>query len=1036
MRNKLKTNQSLVPGTRYMFLTMIFLLLSLAYSYAQQRTVKGSVYDENNEPIIGASVTVKGTSIGTITDLDGIFSIEAKASDILEVGYIGYVKQSVPVAGQSQIKIVLKEDTQLLDEVVVVGYGIMKKSDVTGAMVNVSSEEIRKLPVTNALQAMQGRAAGVDITSNERPGEIGKVLIRGSRSLNASNSPLYVVDGIPLSSGGIEALNPLDIESIDVLKDASATAVFGSKGANGVVLVTTKRGKSGKMSLDYSGIVTIENMYDRTEMMNSPQYVEFRRDAFRRASKNTYPEVPTLEADKAIFGQDPIAWANIEKGWAGGTFNGNLVPTTDWTDLVLRTGLTHEHTLSASGGTDKMRTHTSFGYLNQEGTQKGQDFERYNVKISTDINPTKWFSMGASITGTWSVQNYGYATSNATGPGNLYFAARAMLPYAVPFDENGNRINMPGGDVNILNPIGDDQYVINERTTLRTLGSFYAEIKFMEGLRYRVNFGPDFYNFRNGRFMDERSSNRGAGEPGSTNYAQLNKTQRLSWTLDNLIYYDKTFNKEHNLGVTLLQSSSKFHEETSSMTASNLPWSSQLWNQLNSVSALDAFGSGLVETQLLSYMARANYSFNSKYMLTASARWDGASQLAEGNKWDFFPSAAVGWRIDQEDFLKNQTWINQMKVRLGVGSTGNSAIDPYQTKGGVETLYYTWGALVAPGYVQSDPSMKEPIVMPDKNLGWERTTQWNLGLDFSFFNNRLSGNLDLYTSTTSDLLMQRDIPSVTGYTRVWTNIGKTSNKGIDLTLNTVNIETRDFTWSTNLNFSASKDKILELANGKEDILANNWFIGQRLGVFYDYQKDRIWQNTSEDLAEMAKFNANGHAFKPGDIKIVDQNEDYKIDANNDRKIVGQKNPSWTAGLVNTFTYKNWELSVFIFSRWNFLMETGAEALQGRFAQRVVDYWTPTNPTNAYPAPNYDRASGDDFKSSMNYQDGSFIKLRNISLGYVFPQKSLGNLGVTNLKLFTQFRNPGLLYSKIDWIDPDLGGSTFNRGFIVGINIGF
>lgn len=1036
MRNKLKANQSLVLRARLMFLTMIFLLLSTAYLSAQQKAVEGSVYDENNQPIIGASVTVKGSTVGTITDLDGLFSISANSSDILEIAYIGYEKQLISVGGRSNIKVILKEDTKLLDEVVVVGYGIMKKSDVTGAMVNVSSEEIKKLPVANALQAMQGRAAGVDITSNERPGEIGKILIRGSRSLNASNSPLYVVDGIPLASGGIEALNPLDIESIDVLKDASATAVFGSKGANGVVLVTTKRGKSGKMTLDYSGILTVENMYDRTTMMNSEQYVEFRRNAFRRSAKSTYPEVATIEADKKIFGQDPYAWANIEKGWANGTWNGGLVPTTDWTDLVLQTGLTHEHTLSASGGTDKMRMHTSFGYLNQDGTQKGQDFERYNAKISADITPTKWFTLGASITGTWSIQNYGYATSNATGPGNLYFAAQAMLPYAVPFDSNGDRINMPGGDINILNPIGDDQYVINERTTLRTLGSFYAEIKFMEGLRYRINFGPDFYNFRNGRFMDERSSNRGAGEPGSTNYAQLNKNQRLSWTLDNLIYYDKTFNKEHNLGVTLLQSSSKYREETSSMTASNLPWNSQLWNQLGSVSALDGFGSGLVETQLLSYMARANYSFNSKYMLTASARWDGASQLADGNKWDFFPSAAIGWRMDEEQFLKSQTWINQLKLRLGVGSTGNSAISAYQTKGGLETLYYTWGGLVTPGYVQSDPSMKDPIVMPDKNLGWERTTQWNLGLDFSFFNNRLSGNIDVYTSTTSDLLMQRDIPSVTGYTRVWTNIGKTSNKGIDLTLNSVNVETRDFMWSTNLNLSANKDKIVELANGKEDILANNWFIGERLGVFYDYEKDRIWQNTEADLAEMEKFNANGHSFKPGSIKIVDQNGDYKIDANNDRKIVGQKNPSWTAGLVNTFTYKNWELSFFIFSRWNFTMEAGAESLQGRFAQRLVDYWTPTNPTNAYPAPNYDRASGDEFKSSMNYQDGSFVKLRNISLGYQFPKQVLGNLGISNLKLFAQFRNPGLLYSKVDWLDPDLGGSTFNRGFILGVNVGF
>ncbi len=1017
--------------------------------------IKGKVTSDKGEELVGVSVTVKGSTTGTVTDVNGNFSLNnVEPTTVLVIKYVGFTTQEVTVGNQTNLSITLITQPSNLSEVVVVGYNVVKRSDVTSSTVSVNAEEIRSRPVANALQAIQGKAAGVDITSAERPGTVGSVRIRGVRSISATSDPLYVVDGIPLSSGGIENINPNDIETIDVLKDASATAVYGSRGANGVIVVTTKRGKAGRLALDYVGTLTTETLNNRQDMMNSAQYIDFRRDAYRRIGylyninnpngpainpNSTYPTVPTLADDRRIFGQDAIAFANIEKAWQNGTFNGDLVPTTNWGDMVKKTGYTHDHVLSVSGGTDKLSAYGSFGYLRQEGTQLGQDYTRYSSKVTVDVTPTKWFKMGASINATFSKQNYGYQTTNATGPNQLYSAALGMLPYAVPFDAAGNRINLPGGDINIQNPIGEDQYNINLRKINRALGSFYAEVNIIKGLKYRLQFGPDFSYFNNGRFMDQNSINRGAGQAGSTNYAQLNQDTRFSWTLDHLLYYNRTIGK-HDFGLTLLQSSQYSRIETSTMTATKLPYNKQLWYQLNSVSALDGFGSNLTEQSLNSYMVRGNYTFNNKYILTGFVRWDGSSVLVPGQKWDYFPSVSAGWRLDQEDFVREVSWIDALKVRAGVGTVGNAAVRPYTTVGALQTLYYTYGASVVPGYVSSDASLANPIPLPNP-IGWEKTTQYNLGLEFSVLKNRVAGTLDLYTTKTSDLLLQKSIPSINGYTSAFDNIGRTSNRGIEISLSTVNVKSKNFNWTTNLNFAATKDKIEELALGKVNDIANNWFIGQRIQVYYDYEKAGIWQDTPEDQAEMLKYQQASstptrRVFYPGDIKVKDQNGDYKIDANNDRVVRGSGSPNWTGGITNTFNYKGIELSAFIFARYGYLITGGAESLQGRFAQRVLDYWTPTNPTNDYPAPNYNSAAGDAYRSSMNYQNGSFIKIRNITLGYFLPTKITKTLNLSRVKVYAQALNPGYLYAPVKFIDPDTQSAIFNRGFVFGVNVGF
>ena len=576
----------------------------------------------------------------------------------------------------------------------------------------------------------------------------------------------------------------------------------------------------------------------------------------------------------------------------------------------------------------------------------------------------------------------------------------------------------------------------------RAIGSIYAQLDLgemfvpLQGLKYRFNFGPDFRYYRNGTFRDELSiSSEGK------NRASLTNQSDFSWTLDNLIYYDRNFGK-NSLGVTLLQSATGYHYEESSMAAEGIPLNSAKWNALNkeNISLLDDWGSGLIEKQLLSYMFRVNYDYDSKYLLTVSGRWDGASQLADGNKWAFFPSAALGWRIDQENFLKEVNWINQLKLRFGVGMTGNSAIDPYQTKGAIVPMYYPFGNSLVPGYGASEPIAggdASSITMANPDLTWEKTTQYNIGIDYSVLNGRISGVVDFYTSRTTDLLMEMTIPSLNGYTKTYANVGKTSNIGVDITLNTVNIKSHDFEWTTSINAAWQKDQIDELANGKEDDINNTWFIGEALGVIYDYESDGLWHE--EDAAEMAKFNANGHSFSPGMVKPVDQNGDYKIDPNDDRVIIGHTRPRWTFGMTNTFTYKNFDLSVMMYGRFDYMVDTGGEWQGGRYMQRKIDYYNENNQDAEYQKPIYNIGGGDPYYRVLGYKKGSFLKVRNISLGYTFPQKLINKWGMSNLKLYVQAKNPGRIFSNIDFLELDASQaytSTWNRGFTVGLNVGF
>ncbi len=1005
----------------------------------QQKAITGTVTDKSGAPLPGVTIVASGTTVGVITGLDGRYSIDVPPdTKSLRFSFIGMDTQEIAIGTLSSINVSMLESAIGIEEVVVVGYGTQKKSDITGSVVSVSNEDLTSRPVNNVFQALQGKAAGVDITTALRPGELGRIYIRGTRSLTASNSPLYVVDGIPIMSGsGIETLNEQDIESIEILKDASATAIYGSRGANGVVLVTTKRGTEGQFKLDYSGSLTNEQMVWRSGYMDVAEFMDFSRwgayYASYDAKTGTYSRLPgntpTLANDATInyFTAEPTAWGNIQKGWAGGKWDPSKVETFDWLGVVTQPAYTQEHSLSASGGTKIMKAYGSLGYLDNQGTTKGQEYQRYTLRTNVELTPKDWITFGAGVNGSWQYQDYGQSrtggSSNVTA--DLIAAAARIEPYSLPNDANGNLIVHPGGKARVWNVIDEWKYSTNQRETLRLLGSLFTEIKLPLGIRYRMNFGPDFRFYRNGYYNDAKSIVR---ELSASN-ASVSNTKDFSYTIDNLLYYDNTFGA-HTIGATLLQTASKWTSESSAIAGQGVQVPSQMWYALGTLtsSQLTSWNSGLTERQLESYMARLNYNYANKYLLTLSGRYDGASQLAEGNKWAFFPSAAIGWRIDQENFLKSVKWIDQLKLRLGVGTVGNSAVDLYSTKGAITQLTVPFGTGTESGY-----TLSSTVANPD--LGWEKTTQYNLGVDFSFLKGRVNGTIEAYRSSTKDLLLTVALPSVTGSTSTIANIGETSNRGFDITINAGVLELSDFSWNIGANAAWQRDQIESLMNGKEDMVADTWFIGESIGVIYDYEKIGIWQDTSEDQAEMAKFNANGSQFAPGKIKIKDQNGDYRIDGNYDRVVIGNTNPRWTMGLTNTFRYKGVELSAFLTGRLKYKAGVG-EGLTGMYGdQRKLDYWTPDNTGAEYQRPYMSEAGGDTYAFTY-YKDDSWIKIRNISLGYRLPNSLLSKVNISSLKVFAQIQNAGMLWSENNFRDSEFNSLYFNRGYVFGINVGF
>ena len=645
-------------------------------------------------------MVVKGTTNGTITDFDGKFTLQnVPDNGTIQVSFVGYKTVDIQVKGQSTVKVILEEDTETLDEVVVVGYGVVKKSDVTGALTKVSEKQIKERPVQNALQAMQGKAPGVDITTNSRPGELGDVRIRGNRSITADNDPLYVIDGIPMVAGSIADINPNDVESMEILKDASATAIYGSRGANGVVLITTKKGKVGKVSINYDGTVTFSKIHSMTDWMDSGELIDWKRQAYINtgAYSGTYGNAPDPNIDGDLLFSDngggvsnyPYLNQYFQKAWeynADGSYkmrpatdyekevlgyadqvpvyNSANIPTTPWTDYVTRTAITHNHQISLSAGSEKSNLYISLAYLDQESPMKDQDFKRYTANINGEIQATNFLKVGMGMNASHSIKNYGIInnTSNSTYKDSYGYAV-AKMPFAPAYDEEGKPLNVDGGPSQ-YNPMLDVYQATNETRYYSVMFNSYGEIDFgkiwspVEGLKWRTNLGTQYRNSRYGSYYGNDFSNPLKHSAYAANTAFNQQGQNLSWTLENLIYYNKIFKNIHSVGLTLMQSAEYSRAEGLEVRAYNCTFPTALWYSVgNSDLTMDSPGSSFSEQKRASYMARMNYGLMDKYLLTVTGRWDGASMLAVGNKWDFFPSAALAWKMNEENFMKDVKWI-------------------------------------------------------------------------------------------------------------------------------------------------------------------------------------------------------------------------------------------------------------------------------------------------------------------------------------------------------------------------------------------
>lgn len=985
----------------------------------QADVVKGNVTDLSGEPIIGATVTLKGTTNRTITDLNGDFTLNHASKGVLVVSYVGYKTQEFIIKQGEPIHIKMTEANDQLNEVVVVGYGSVKKSDLTGAVSSVSTKDLLATGVESAVGAMQGSVPGVNIQrSSQKPGSSYNILIRGLNTISGSTSPLIVIDGVPGAS--LENINPDDIEKIDILKDASSTAIYGSRATNGVVIVTTKKGKDGAPQISYNGSVGWRSYWYKPDMMNGPEYVQLARE-YGRATKGHGQYVD----DSSLF--SPSELVAIKDG----TY-------TDWLDEMTHMGTMTSHSLSATGGNDKVKYATSIGYYAEDGTLSPQFYKRYNIRAAVDVTPIKYFKFGASLYGTYTDQQ----TGNEDG---LQTILRLRPTYG--------RYNYVTGDEELKYGNGQwNPYVTQKNQSWKykkydLLANAYVEIDPITNLSIRSTYSPDIMFVDYGMWADKYTKRM----QGSTNMAINQKTTTTNWVWDNQAFYKFDISKDHHFDVTGVFSLSRYVNDYLYGTARTFAYDAH-WYALQSGSVNATVSSNYSQTQLVSYLGRLNYNYKGKYLATVSYREDGSSKLAKGHKWGGFFAAALAWRISEEKFFKDLTWLDNLKLRLSVGQSGNDNVSAYQTEGQISgAQYYSFGTSDVLGYV--------PNNLRNMDLGWERTTEYNVGLDFSFLRSRINGSIDLYNRETKDLIMNKTIPITTGYSSVKANVGSVRNKGFEFSLNTVNILTKDFRWTTAFNIAYNKNEITDLQYkedltsrgpslvGKQGDYSNLWIIGEPIDVNYNLITLGVWQE--DEAEEAAKYGC-----KPGQYKVLDLNGDGAIN-DEDRVLNGKRTPSWTGGMTNTLQYKNFDLSVgSAFQggakmRNQFMVSYCLENNNMNLNNLNRNYWTPDNPSNEWAQPGnmgtYRDKAGpwgnqkSAMSHTMSYSD--FFRITQVTLGYTFSKSLLAKTFLSNARLYVMLQNPFISTADYVYYPEQLNSNVSNTdfmttNFIVGVNVSF
>ena len=965
----------------------LFLLLCMHFGLSAQNVgVSGQVLDPTGYPLPGVNIVVGGTATGTITDVDGNYSINVASDAVLIFNFIGYQTQEVAVNGRSLINVVMEEDFLSLSEVVVVGYGTQRREAVTGSVATVRGDQLREVASANVTQALQGRVSGVEMSQvSSKPGAEMQIRVRGTRSLNASNDPLIVLDGIPFA-GKIGDISPSDIKSLDILKDASATAIYGSRGANGVILISTNKGQKGQVArVTYNAYTGIKTLFNEYPMMNSVELADLREAA----------------------------------GLYSNSLDESIDNNTNWQDLMYENGIVNSHDLGVSGGTENANYNFGIGYYKDESLLPGQNYDRYSLRAAIDQQVGQYFNFGFTT-------NTSYSTTNGADLG-LYNTLSAS-PLASPYNADGSLkriISMPSDDQWVytresVENLGDGW--AHKTRGFGTYNSLYGEVEapWVEGLKYRVNLGLNYRQENHGRYTGEGVFNVTPDNPST---AAISNAHTTNWVVENLLTYDRAFGK-HNFNVVALYSAEETTYFKSELSARDVPSDHLQFYNLGHADgelSVNPDNQDYYKSGLSSWMGRVMYAYDNKYMLSVALRSDGSSRLAPGYEWHTYPAVSAGWNIKNEAFMDNVVWLNQLKLRVGYGQTSNQSIDPYSTLGRLSTRPYNFGDSFATGFYVSE--------LPNPNLGWEFTETMNYGLDFSLLSHRLSGTFEYYQQTTKDLLFRVNLPSTSGVGSYMANIGESENKGFELSLNGVIVDDRNgWSWDAGINLYANRNKLTKLASGQERDENNWWFVGHPIDVIFDYEKVGLWQ---EDDAHRDILEPGGNA---GMIKVKYTGE-YNADGTpvraigpDDRQILSLE-PKFQGGFNTRVAYKNWDLSVVgAFKKDGVLISTLHSSsgylnmMSGRRNNVKVDYWTPENTGAKYPKPG-GVVSNDNPKygSTLGYFDATYMKVRTITLGYNFNKSLLDNFGIERLRMYATIQNPFVMFSPFNdetGLDPE------------------
>ncbi len=1050
-----------------MALTLMFCFIVGTIS---AQTVNGNVVDETGEPVIGATVLEKGTKNAVITDFDGNFTIKTQGGKVLTISYIGMIAQDVNIAGKTSVNVILREDANTLQDVVVVGYGTMKKQDLTGSVSSVNTEQLNAKGAPSVLGNLQGSNPGVNITQTSGRGGSYSIEIRGRSSINSKTTPLYVVDGVMCDD--IDWLNPQDIERIDILKDASSTAIYGSRATAGVVMVTTKSGTTvnkqvTKPTISYDGYYGWSKTARMPEFMDGQQFYDFRFKKFltyagnNATATNANSSHPVYQIGGTILEQ-----CLLRETEGSGAYrmkemlaNGSTI---DWPDLVTQNGNQQNHYLAVSAGSDNINYHLGVGYHGEEGIYKGDKSNHVNFKGSLEAKINKVISAGFSFNAA-RIKNE-YANDAAVQ------SAYRMNPYMIPYDEEGN-LNPKPGDKNALkttsyqfsdepNPLLKMMSTSKERETWRLLGNFYVKFDIIKGLDFKTTFSPNYNYYRQGYFEGYKDENDNFYDSGLTqNAANLTNHRSFSWTWDNIINYNTTIANDHNIGVMLLFSQEGGNSENTYLEGNEVMDLTDWWNmgtaqRSDGTTGLsDASKTGYSESSMTSYAARLNYGYKGRYLLTATIRRDGSSKFTKDNRWGTFPSAAAAWRISEEPFMQNVNWLSNLKLRLSYGVTGNNTgIGSYDTQQTLSSpISYPFGPTYSTGYTASK--------IVNKDLKWETSTEYNAGIDFGFFGGRINGSVDVYQKTSKDLLAEVMLPLVSGGGTMITNIGSVRNTGVEIALTTINIENKDWHWETTFTFAHNKNKVREI-NGTGDQVLNgtsvtgNYFIGYSANNVYAYDWGGVV--TDRDMIVPDNAAAKNAGLTPGSTMkeydyfyqvygltegqpwIVDQNGDGSIDPND--RVIKSMDPKWTGSFTSNLSWKNWDFSFSLYAKvgykvYSSFLTSNINDLADRGRQKLnMDWYIPAgtlidcdgvnedgtyiNPVyqetthyGDYPFPNngggssgVGRQSGE-WNQAKGVVNASFMKVKNITLGYTFDKNFLNKFGCKHLRLYATVTNP-------------------------------